>query len=166
MHERITYPVNPLLLLAFKCFAESHWGVWVFWALAVWTPCSVPCDESCTFLHHNLMSVDWLYCTRVSGPKFGLLTEQWKSCICPHSPNLTVFLAEPNKPIDAFHTIVHWNGFKHSHSWKRRAFGLWRTLLLSVNGPLLDRILLLFTSLQGCGTHLPGKKSFSTFHNL
>ena len=27
-----------------------------------------------TFLHHNLVSIDWLYCVRVSGLKFGQVT--------------------------------------------------------------------------------------------
>ena len=75
-------------------------------------------------------------------------------------------LAEPNKLIDVFHTCVHWRSFKHSSSWKRSVFGLWRTLFLSMNGHLLDRILLLlFTSLQVCETHLLGMKSLFMFHS-
>ena len=29
------------------------------------------CNKLCTFLHHNLVSVVWLYCVWASGPKFG-----------------------------------------------------------------------------------------------
>lgn len=28
----------------------------------------------CIFLHHNKVSVDWIYCAQESGPKFGLVT--------------------------------------------------------------------------------------------
>ena len=34
-----------------------------------------PCDKCCTFLHHNLVSVDWLYCMQASGPKYGSVTK-------------------------------------------------------------------------------------------
>ena len=32
------------------------------------------CNKRHNFLHHNLVSIDWLYCPRVSRPKFGLVT--------------------------------------------------------------------------------------------
>ena len=39
-----------------------------------WTLCLVSCNKRCTFLQHNLGSVDWLYCMWESGLKFGLVT--------------------------------------------------------------------------------------------
>ena len=39
-----------------------------------WTPCLAR-SKYYTFLQHNLVSVAWLYCAWVSGPKFGLATE-------------------------------------------------------------------------------------------
>ena len=45
-----------------KCFAQSRQGVWAFWALMSWTPCKASYNKCCTFLHHNLMAVGWLYC--------------------------------------------------------------------------------------------------------
>ena len=59
----------PSLTWHLKCFAETHWGLWAFWALAAWTFCLVPCSKL-TCLHHSLVSVDWLCCAWVSGPKF------------------------------------------------------------------------------------------------
>ena len=32
------------------------------------------CNKHCTFLHHNPVSGDWLYCARESRPKFGSVT--------------------------------------------------------------------------------------------
>ena len=34
----------------------------------------VPHNKRCTFLHHKPVTVDWLYCRRASGPKFGSVT--------------------------------------------------------------------------------------------
>ena len=39
-----------------------------------------PYNKHWTFIHHNLVSVDWLYCTWVSGPKFGLVTGYSERC--------------------------------------------------------------------------------------
>ena len=33
-----------------------------------------PCNKCYTFLHHNPVSVDWLYCMQASGPTFGSVT--------------------------------------------------------------------------------------------
>lgn len=40
------------------------------------TPCTAPYNKRCTFLHHNLVSADWLYCMWASRPKFGSVTER------------------------------------------------------------------------------------------
>ena len=56
------------------CLWNPNWGVWVFWAWAAHSPCLVPCNKSSTFLHHNLVSVAWLYCMWASRPKFGSVT--------------------------------------------------------------------------------------------
>ena len=45
-----------------KHFAQSRQGVWAFWALMSWTPCKASHNKCYTFLRHNLVSVDWLYC--------------------------------------------------------------------------------------------------------
>ena len=46
-----------------------------FWMCAAHSPCLAPhwepCNKPCTFLHHNLVSVDWLYWERASRPRFG-----------------------------------------------------------------------------------------------
>ena len=39
------------------------------------SPCMASYNKPCPFLHHNLVSVDWLYCTWVSRPKFGSVTK-------------------------------------------------------------------------------------------
>ncbi|XP_061295607.1 olfactory receptor 52K1-like [Bos javanicus] len=44
-----------------------------FWTLTIPDSCLVPYNKC--FLHHNLVSVDWLYCLCVSGLEFGLVTE-------------------------------------------------------------------------------------------
>ena len=45
------------------------------WALAVPNFCTAHYNKRCTFLPHNPMSVDRLYCAQTSGPKFGSVTE-------------------------------------------------------------------------------------------
>ena len=45
-----------------KPLSKSQWRVWVFWAWAASSFCLVPCNKRCTFLHHNLVSTDWLCC--------------------------------------------------------------------------------------------------------
>ena len=52
---------NLSLKIIRKSGSFEHWLP----ILLAWT-----CNEGCTSLH-NLMSVHWLYCTQVSGPKFG-----------------------------------------------------------------------------------------------
>ena len=75
VRELCTNPGTPLPHLAFKnAFLKPTKEFLVFWALAAWTPPLVPCNKHCTFLHHNLVSVDWLYWRQVSRPKFGLVT--------------------------------------------------------------------------------------------
>ena len=49
-------PLSPGL---WNCFAESHRGVWVFWALAVLDILPDTCNKHCTFLHRNLGLLDW-----------------------------------------------------------------------------------------------------------
>lgn len=74
VHELIMPPAAPSFTLSLKAYPESHQGVWVFWT---WAACShylAPCNKHCTFLYHNLMSIDWLYCVWASGPKFTLVT--------------------------------------------------------------------------------------------
>lgn len=46
------------------------------------------------FLHHNLVSVGWIYCVRVSGPKFGLLTVVSSRNRYPHSQHLRLDLLD------------------------------------------------------------------------
>ena len=48
-----------------KVLPETHQGILVFWALDAWTSCLATCNKSCTFLHHNATSVDWLYYVQV-----------------------------------------------------------------------------------------------------
>ena len=55
-------------------FPEVHQGVQVLWAWAAHSPCLVSCNKCCTFLNHNLVSVDWLYCMGVSRIKLGSVT--------------------------------------------------------------------------------------------
>ena len=63
-------PCSPLPHAVFK-----NWGVWVFWA---WAACShfAPAINPVLRpqLPHNLVSIDWLYCARVSRPKTGSVT--------------------------------------------------------------------------------------------
>ena len=47
---------------------------WVFWTLAVHSPCSAPCSKHCAFLYHNLVSVDWLTASRQADPSPGVVT--------------------------------------------------------------------------------------------
>ena len=52
-------------------FPESYQGFWVFWILGAHTPFLAPCNKHCTFLHHNLVSVNW-FCWQVD------LRSAWK----------------------------------------------------------------------------------------
>ena len=49
-----------------------------------WPPCLMPYNNCYTFLHHNLVSVDWLHSKGASGSKFGLLTLAEKSIYFKH----------------------------------------------------------------------------------
>lgn len=57
---------------------------------------------NCTFLHHNPVSVEWLYCTWVNGPKSGSVTwrQTWD---IPHQLLQHIFLksnlARPHAPL-------------------------------------------------------------------
>ena len=53
-------------------------------ALVAW-----PCKTSCTFLHHNPVSGDWLYCRRARGPKFASVTTFLWGSRLSHSLKLT-----------------------------------------------------------------------------
>lgn len=57
---------------------ENRQEVWVFWAWASHSPCVAPWSKFYIFLHHNLMSVDRLYCTWMSGPKCASVTPSAK----------------------------------------------------------------------------------------
>ena len=41
------------------------------------------CNKRCIFLHHNVVSADWLDCPQASGPKFGsgVMTKRGNSCV-------------------------------------------------------------------------------------
>ena len=39
-----------------------------------WTLWFAPCNKHNTFLHHSLVSVDWLHHAQAGGPKFGVVT--------------------------------------------------------------------------------------------
>ena len=84
VHELITHPATLSLSLSLKTFPwKPSGGVRAFWALATWTPCLAPCDKHCPFLHHNLVSVDWLYCMHGrADPGFGSFTPS-PSCWSP-----------------------------------------------------------------------------------
>ena len=70
-HPTILSSVVLLPHLAFKNFSLKTIGELGFWAPASCTSCLVPCNKGYTFLHHNLVSVDWPYCAQVNRPKFG-----------------------------------------------------------------------------------------------
>ena len=56
-------PATPLPHLAFKnAFLKPIGKFRCSERQLPWTPCLVPCNKLGTFLHHNLVSVDWLYC--------------------------------------------------------------------------------------------------------
>ena len=67
----ITYPGVPSFTLLLKSLLKSCQGVRVFRPWAACSPCLVPYNKCCTSLHETLVWGDLLYCTRVSGPKFG-----------------------------------------------------------------------------------------------
>ena len=53
----------PSLTLPLKMPPWSPLGSLMFWAWAAPDSLSGSCSKRCTFLHHNPVSVDWLYCT-------------------------------------------------------------------------------------------------------
>ena len=55
--ELIMQSTTYVLYSVFKIFSLKVFGE-TFEALAVWSPCLVLYNECCTFLHHNVMSVD------------------------------------------------------------------------------------------------------------
>ena len=77
-------PQLPFLTLSLKTFLWKPSGSSGLWALAAWTPHLKSCNKCCTFLHCNLVSVNWIYCMWASGPKFGSVTKLdcfvFKSC--------------------------------------------------------------------------------------
>ena len=75
VHKLITYPATPLPHLAFKNALLTPIGeLGYFEHSHSWTPCLVPYNKRCAFLHHNSGSVDGLYSEWARGPKFGLVT--------------------------------------------------------------------------------------------
>lgn len=67
-------PHTFLPLCVFKNLSLEAIREFGFGALATWIPCWEPCNRHCTFFNHNLVSADWVYCARVTGPKFGSVT--------------------------------------------------------------------------------------------
>ena len=68
-------PVTPPPSLV-NCFAETLEGVWGFKSQTI---CPLHIlqwfyNEHFTYLHHSLVSEDWLYCTWACGPKLGMET--------------------------------------------------------------------------------------------
>ena len=74
VHKLIAYPRMPLPHLASKNALLKPSGEFsCFDPQRLWMSCLALCRKYCTFLHHNPMIVDWLYCTS-SRPKFGSVT--------------------------------------------------------------------------------------------
>ena len=74
VHELITDPAALSLTLSLKTL---HWNSsGSLGLLSMSHPHSFlgSCNKPCTFLHHNLMSVDWHCCALVSWPKLGSVT--------------------------------------------------------------------------------------------
>ena len=69
-------------------FLKSHQGIQIFWAWAACSPCLVPCNKHCTFLHQKPVSVDRLCCTQESGSKFGSRVQLLQAIV----PSLTAHL--------------------------------------------------------------------------
>ena len=75
-HESITQPTTPISYpvfknLSLKALGERPLNISYLDPLVVWHPA----DKHCTFLHQNLVLVDWLYCPQTKGPKLGSVTE-------------------------------------------------------------------------------------------
>ena len=60
--EERPYPVTLSLTLSLINLSLKALGEFGPFEPSCWTPCLVPCNPHCTFLHHNLVSVDWLCC--------------------------------------------------------------------------------------------------------
>ena len=63
----LTHPV-------FKTFPWKPFGSLGPLSISCPYSCLAPCNKYCTFLHHNSISIDWVYCARVNGSKFGSVT--------------------------------------------------------------------------------------------
>lgn len=82
VHKLITHCETLTANIAFKHFClKANWEAGVFWALAAHSPCLVPCNEGCTFLHHNLVSGDWL--CHVSDKKSRVWLSNEKTVLAP-----------------------------------------------------------------------------------
>ena len=68
-HEQITNPQSLSLTLSLKTF---HWKL--SGSSGVLNTSLVYCNKCCLFLPYSQVSIDWLYCARASGPKFGSVT--------------------------------------------------------------------------------------------
>ena len=102
VHELITSP-NLFLHAVFKNVAQKAFGEFRSFRLWLsWTPCLTPWNKLYTFLHHNPVSADWLYCTWASGSKSGSVTwrQTWD---IPHQLVQHIFLksnlAGPHAPL-------------------------------------------------------------------
>ena len=67
------------------------------------------CNKHHTFLHHNLVSVDWLYCMQMSRPEFGLVTLALPAVVSdPPCSSLVVGQGLPLSP-SIPHPPGHWH---------------------------------------------------------
>ena len=85
-----------------KVLPETHQGILVFWALDAWTSCLATCNKSCTFLHHNATSVDWLYYVQVQFSHSVVSDSLW-----PHGLQHTRFPC-PSPTPRLYSTHIHW----------------------------------------------------------
>ena len=70
-------PHNPVFKnLSLKAIREFR-----FWSISCPHSLFGSCNKHCTFLHHNPVSVDWLYCVQENGPKFDSVTLVHRICV-------------------------------------------------------------------------------------
>lgn len=82
MHELITDPAAPSLTLSLK---PLPWEPLRSSGLLSMICLLGTCNKCCTFLHRNLLSVDWLYFTQADVPKFVSATHLSQQIIRPVS---------------------------------------------------------------------------------
>ena len=107
------WPPPPSLVLC-NCFAETLEGVWGFKSQTI---CPLHIlqwfyNEHFTYLHHSLVSEDWLYCTWACGPKLGMETV----CLSGSHFHVPKWLsAPPPEPMTSLHT----NSPRHPQPWPK-----------------------------------------------